>query len=249
MFMRMKGHNGLSPCRMCKIIGLRIPGSRNNAHYVPLDRSRHPSVAADARAVQVYDGGNLPMRTQSEIIAQGRQVEAAKTEAESERLAKTTGVKGVSVLSYLGSLSFPGSFPYDFMHLIWENLLKNLILLWTGEFKGLDSGREDYELSKAVWEGIGARTASAFDTIPSAYGSRVPNIAKDRPNVSAEMWSFWAIYLGPVLLRRRFKNRKYFTHFIELVRLLTICLQFEITDEEIEDVRVGFINWVRIYGE
>ncbi|KAJ6479116.1 hypothetical protein C8R45DRAFT_833107 [Mycena sanguinolenta] len=135
------------------------------------------------------------------------------------------------------------------MHLIWENLLKNLILLWTGEFKGLDSGVEDYELSKAVWEAIGARTASAFDTIPSAYGSRVPNIAKDRPNVSAEMWSFWAMYLGPVLLRRRFKKAKYFTHFIELVRLLTICIQFEITDEEIEELRVGFINWVRVYED
>ncbi|KAF7374216.1 hypothetical protein MSAN_00303900 [Mycena sanguinolenta] len=231
MFMRMKGHNGFSPCRMCKIIGLRIPNSRNTTHYVPLDRSCHPSVAADASAVHVYDGGNLPMRTQSEIISQGRPVESAPTTAASERLAKSTGVKGVSILSHLGSLSFPGSFPYDFMHLIWENLLKNLILLWTGEFKGLDAGREDYELSKTVWEAIGVRTASAFDTIPR------------------QMWSFWAIYLGPVLLRRRFKKAKYFTHFIELVRLLNICLQFEISDDEIEEVRVGFINWVRVYED
>jgi len=37
MLMRMKGHNGLSPCRMCKIKGLRIPNSRATTHYVPLD--------------------------------------------------------------------------------------------------------------------------------------------------------------------------------------------------------------------
>ncbi|KAF8205477.1 hypothetical protein K438DRAFT_1579180 [Mycena galopus ATCC 62051] len=135
------------------------------------------------------------------------------------------------------------------MHLIWENLIKNLILLWTGEFKGLDSGGEEYELATAVWEAIASRTAAAADTIPSAFGSRVPNIAKDRPNVSAEMWSFWTLYLGPVLLRRRFTKVKYYTHFIELVRLLTICLQFEITNTEIEDVRTGFIEWVRVYEE
>ncbi|KAJ7206884.1 hypothetical protein GGX14DRAFT_535429 [Mycena pura] len=135
------------------------------------------------------------------------------------------------------------------MHLIWENLVKNLTLLWTGEFKGLDSGKEEYELGKAVWEGIASKTSIAGDTIPSAYGSRVPNIAKDRPNVSAEMWSFWTLYLGPVLLRRRFKHVKYYRHFIQLVRLLNICMQFEITDDEIEEVRTGFIAWVRTYED
>ncbi|KAJ6532446.1 hypothetical protein B0H19DRAFT_1214065 [Mycena capillaripes] len=101
-------------------------------------------------------------------------------------------------------------------------------------FKGLDNGREEHPLSKAVWETIAAETASASDTIPSVYGSRVPNIAKDRPNVSAEMWSFWTLYLGPVLLRPRFKDVKYYRHFIRLVRLLNLCLKFEITDNEID---------------
>jgi hypothetical protein len=94
-------------------------------------------------------------------------------------------------------------------------------VLWTGEFKKLDSGSQEYELSKAVWEAVGSQTAAAADTIPSAFGSRVPNIAKDRPNVSAEMWSFWTLYLGPVLLRWRFTHIKFYKHFIQLVRLLS----------------------------
>lgn len=195
----------------------------------------------------MYDAENLPLRTQDEIISQGKEVEAATTKAQAERLATEYGVKGVPVLSYLRSLSFPGSFGYDFMHLIWENLIKNLVLLWTGEFKGLDDGREEYILGKAVWEAIATETAVASDTIPSAYGSRIPNIAKDRPNVSAEMWSFWTLYLGPVLLRRRFKNIKYYRHFIKLVRLLNLCIQFETSDEEIETIRMGFIAWVKRY--
>jgi hypothetical protein len=31
--------------------------------------------------------------------------------------------------------------------------------------------------------------------------------------------------------------------------LLNICLQFEMTDEEIEEVRRGFIHWVKEYEE
>jgi hypothetical protein len=55
------------------------------------------------------------------------------------------------------------------------------------------------------------------------------------------------LYLGPVLLRRRFQNQKYYKHFIRLVRLLNVCLQFEITDDEIDEIRSGFIQWVQDY--
>ena len=133
------------------------------------------------------------------------------------------------------------------MHLVWENLIPNLVLLWMDSFKGLDQGSERYSLQKTVWEAIGQTTAASGSTVPSAYGVRVPNIAKDRTYYSAEMWSLWALYFGPVLLRRRFQHAKYYTHFIRLISLLNLCLQFEITDNEIEDVRQGFVQWVRDY--
>ncbi|KAH7879638.1 uncharacterized protein C8R40DRAFT_1200788 [Lentinula edodes] len=133
------------------------------------------------------------------------------------------------------------------MHLIWENLMKNLILHWTGSFKGLNSGSESYEIPDTVWKAIGEATAKSGSTIPSAYGVHVPNIAADGVYMSAEMYSFWTLYLGPVLLHRRFTSECYYHHFIQLVRLLTICLQFEISSVEVEEVRVGFIKWVKEY--
>ncbi|KAI9449315.1 hypothetical protein BJY52DRAFT_1206401 [Lactarius psammicola] len=133
------------------------------------------------------------------------------------------------------------------MHLIWENTIKNLILHWTCDFKGLNQGKESYELSKAIWEGIGTITASSGSTIPSAYGSRVPNIARDRYMCTADMWSFWTLYISPVLLWCQFHNVKYYKHFILLVKLLTMCLKFKITDEEIDFVRNGFVDWVENY--
>ncbi|KAF9000079.1 hypothetical protein BDQ17DRAFT_1391373 [Cyathus striatus] len=119
------------------------------------------------------------------------------------------------------------------MHLIWENLIPNLIHHWTSQFKGLDEGREAYEIDKTCWDAIGEATLWAGNTIPSVYGPRVPNISMDSSTyVSAEMWSFWTLYLAPTLLR---------------VRLLNICLQYNISNVEIDEVESGFIQWVCNY--
>lgn len=247
MIMRMKGHNAISPCRMCSILGVRIPGSRATTHYIPLDQRNHPDVRNDEGRTQTFDPKCLPRRKHTELLAQAAEVDGATTIAEAEGLAKQYGIKGTPILSFLDSLDFPQSFPYDFMHLIWENVVKNLILHWTGEFKGLDSGNESYQLSSAIWEAVGEKTVAAGSTIPSAYGPRIPNVATEKSLLSAEMWSFWSLYLGPVLLRNRFHRPKYYRHFILLVRLLNICLKFEITDSEIDQIQEGFISWVTEY--
>ncbi|KAI0309717.1 hypothetical protein OF83DRAFT_1038421, partial [Amylostereum chailletii] len=159
LLMRMKGHNDISPCRICKIIGVRVPNTNSTAHYVPLNRrSGH---FPDDNAILLYIAKGLPMRTHNEIIQMATEVEAAPTQAASDRLAKMYGIKGLSIFSSLSSMSLAESFPYDFMHLIWENTIKNLVLLWTGKFKGLDEGIGSYELSSSVWDAIGAATSSA----------------------------------------------------------------------------------------
>jgi hypothetical protein len=232
---------------MCNIKGLRLPGSKGKTLYIPLDRSTHPDVTRNPTAIACYDPHHLPLRTHNEFIQQAEEVDATTSSKTANDLSREYGIKGRPVLSHLHSLRFPLSFPYDFMHLIWENLLKNLILHWTGRFKGLDEGGESYELSADVWTAIGEETARSGTFIPSAYGVRVPNIAADGVSVSAEMWSFWTSHLGPVYLSRRFRNKKYYDHFILLVELLNICLQFEISDDEIEKLQEGFIKWVQDY--
>ena len=254
--MRMKGHNGLSPCRMCKIVAVPAVASQNNTHYTPLDRSTHPKVIASHQAgseidpmVQKYNPGNLPLRTHEKMLKQAQEVQLAPTQAAADRLAKVCGIKGVSVLFHLGSVEFPVSPPFDFMHIVWENVVKNLILLWSGEFKGLDVGSGSYQLGQPVWHAIGAATAAAGSTIPAAYGPRLPNIAMDQNQYTAEMWSFWTLYLGPVLLRHRFSSQKYYKHFIKLVKLLNICLKFETTAQDIKVLDIGFQEWVEKYEQ
>ncbi|OJT08402.1 hypothetical protein TRAPUB_690 [Trametes pubescens] len=249
MVMRMKGHNGSTPCRMCEIHSIRPPDTRAPASYVPLDRSCHPHVANDPLAIRTYDPANLPLRSHTTFLEQAREVQYATTKVESERLAKQYGIKGTSALSVLSSLTFPDSFPYDFMHLLWENVVKNLMSFWTGTYKGLDQGIGSYQLPSAIWEEIGAASAASGDSIPYVFGPRPPNVASDKTKWTADTRSFWILYVAPVLLQGRFVQNKYYDHFIDLVKLLHTCLQFEITDNELDLVKQGFIKWVKKYED
>jgi hypothetical protein len=249
MVMQIKGHNGIRLCHMCNIQGLCIPGSCTTTHYAPLDQSRHPDIQHDDTMIKKYSPSHLPLQTHAKFLRQGHQVQFASNRTQFENLSKQFRVKGIPILAYLSSIYFPSSFPYDFMHLIFENVMKNLVLLWTGKFKGLDEGNGSYVLAPKVWDAIGAATAASGSSIPLAFGARPPNVADDRSATTADTWSFWMLYLGPVLLSRRFRSQVYFNHFIELVKLIRICLRFEITMDEVSALRVGFQRWVEKYEQ
>ena len=141
--MRMKGHNGFCPCRFCEISGIHHPTGK--VYYVPLWRPQ----GSDS-----YNPTALPKHTHQRFLEQAGEVILAATNAEEDRLSTKYGIKGIPLLSLLGSLSFPSSFPLDFMHLIFENLIPNLINHYTGNFKDLGCGSESYELSADVWSAI-----------------------------------------------------------------------------------------------
>ncbi|EKM74305.1 hypothetical protein AGABI1DRAFT_48245, partial [Agaricus bisporus var. burnettii JB137-S8] len=240
MIMRMKGANGISPCRICNIKAVRGGGS--NTYYVPLRRDAIPN--ADPKR---YDSSALPIRNHDELMAQATEVENAQNKAARERLAKEHGIKGSPILGAVSSIVFPASFPFDFMHVIWENLIPNLILLWTGVFKDLDHQHQDYVIEPRVWNDIGTATAAAKATIPSAFGAPVPNIATHRSQMTSEMYSNWTLFIAPIVLQGRFKKDKYYKHFIKLVHLLKSCLAFEFTEDDIAHLDDGFRKWVQDY--
>ena len=147
LIMCMKGQNGISPCRICNITGIRY-NSRTN--YVPLRREKIPG-ANPCR----YDPAELPIRNHKELMEQAREVEVASKKR--KELAKRYDIKGVPILSCVSSISFPSSFLFDFMHLIWENLIPNLIEFWTGVFKDLDHDGKDYVIEPICFRSCGPR--------------------------------------------------------------------------------------------
>jgi hypothetical protein len=183
MIMCIKGHNGISPCCMCKIQGICIPSSWITTHYVPLNRDHFSGVNPG------YQAHSLPLQNYDTFLEQAVEVQTALTTTASEQLVTKYGIKGLPLLTCLISLSFFLSFSYDFMHLIWSNLIVNLIHLWTGEFKGLDHDDQDYVLMPIIWQAIGKVTYNAGKTIPAAFTSRVLNIASEKAHMIAETYS------------------------------------------------------------
>ena len=120
-------------------------------------------------------------------MIQACNIEMVPNNATHEWLAKEHGIKGIPVLSSISSISFPFSFPFNFMHLIWENLIPNLIEFWTGEFKDLDYEGEGYFIEPHIWNDIGSATAACGATIPSAFGALVPDIATKQSQMSADV--------------------------------------------------------------
>jgi hypothetical protein len=234
--MRMKGHNGFSPCRACKILGVRDTTRERSPYYAPLHRRNRES----------YDPLNLPQRSHEEFIRQAIAVEESPTDAEHERRSKASGINGVPLLAKLSSLSFPDSFPHDLMHLI-ENIIPMLVNHWTGNFKGLDSGSEEYIFPPSIADAIGEACAKSGATIPSSFGARVPNIIKDRYRCTAETWFLFTTFLGPVLLHNRFSRQCYYDHFVQLVGIIIKCLKFELSSVEIDEIETGLAVWVQTY--
>jgi hypothetical protein len=130
-------------------------------------------------------------------------VQMLPTNAVFENLAKQHGIKGIPVLSNISAISFPESFPFDFMHLIWENLIPNLISFWIGKFKDRDHSDKGYLIGPCAWKEIGKATEACGSTIPSAFRARVPNIAKKQSQMSAEMYSNWTLFIAPIILHGR----------------------------------------------
>ena len=157
------------------------------------------------------------------------------------------GIKGVPLLSLISTLNLPLSFPLDFMHLIFENLVPNLVAHYTGNFKGLDDGVEEYIFPAHIWSEICEISSASGDTIPSQFGARVPNLEKERSHMTAEAWSFWVSSIAPIVLRNRFTKPRYYKHFAKLVHLIHLCLAYDMKTSDIDTIRVGFQEWVMEY--
>ncbi|KEP46533.1 transposase family Tnp2 protein, partial [Rhizoctonia solani 123E] len=233
--MCMKGHNALTPCRACYIQGVLCRLRKNAVYYVPL---QHPDELRPTNA--------LYMRTQELFLNHLAELDAARTQVRYDQVAKDYGINGRSVFTHLKSIDLSSSFPYDIMHLLFENLVPNMIRHWTGQFKGLDQGNGSYQLPKPRWEGVGRSTKLATKFLPSSFVGTLPDIAQDFLLYKAEALAFWIQYLAPVLLLGVLPN-KYYKHLLLMREIVLRCLQLEITHDEINELEQMVYQWVFEY--
>ncbi|KAF8605879.1 hypothetical protein BDV93DRAFT_437887 [Ceratobasidium sp. AG-I] len=130
------------------------------------------------------------------------------------------------------------------MHMIWINLIPQLVKLWTNDFHEIGAGSENYLIGPQLWAVLGNICKKSGDTIPSSFGCRVPHLKK-RGNFIAESWSLWATQLAPHILRRRFSNPKYYIHFVRLIKLIKECTSLSLARAELPRIRKGLADWVK----
>lgn len=120
------------PCHFCPISGIRILGTSNLSHYLPLQR---PAGYPPSR----YTVDNLPLRTPQQYLPQACKVDLAPTVDRRKELSKRYGINGTPIMSKVPGTTLPFSSPFDFMHML-ENTCSNYVDHICGEFKGLDAG-------------------------------------------------------------------------------------------------------------
>jgi hypothetical protein len=254
--MMMKGVNSLLPCRACDIVsyptietgkatrkgkeravdkGEEKAAKREKATlYVPLRRPE-PQYLSNTK---FYDATSLPARQHDRFISQARQV----MNASNGDAAKRYGINGLTIFAQLPSVRFPASFPHDFMHLF-KNTMDGYLDLWTGKFKGLDDGDMEYQLADSVWKDICRATTEAGDTIPSAFGRRIPHFIDNRGDVTAESLLVWTTLYAPILLRGRFPHNRDYKHFRRFLRIVERLLAFSTTQSDRDTLRRDIIDW------
>jgi hypothetical protein len=134
------------------------------------------------------------------------------------------------------------------MHLVWKNLILNLVLFWSGRYKGMDEG-QPYVLSPHIWQAVGTTSAAATRTIPLSFGTSILNPATDCSSFTSSMWSVWSLFIAPTVLQGCFPKNCYYDHFCSLVRILNLCLQFEISEEDVNEIELGIHDWVVDYEQ
>jgi len=188
-----------------------------------------PSPTPDA-PLESWDPLQLPLWTHEDWQHVTSMLDGCKTNVACEKKAKHHGIKGMPALQRVASINYACGIPWDFMHLLFLNVIKNLFQLWSGSFKGLTVDNNDnFVIPKKVWKKIGNEMENATKTIPSAFIRRLDNIFKDKGEMTAEGWGFWFIYLFLHLLWGRFPDDKYFDHALQLIDIIKTSLQYMIS--------------------
>lgn len=237
-FLEIKGHNSIFPCQLCKIKAVYGLGKTHYTMLQPPKNTPNPLI---------WDPEHLPMHTHHDFISTFQNISEAPSKAARGRIMKKTGICGLPGLCRVASLDYACSAPWEWFHLLLENVIPNLINLWTGQFKGLESNTDEFMIAAKVWEEIAQEMMAAVQHIPIAFIQVLGNIAMNCSQFTADLWCFWFLYVASILLENWFLNQKYYAHVCELSVLMKLMLQFHMTEEEVGDIEVWLQKWVQKY--
>ena len=234
----LKGVNGVSPCRICDILGHWLAEALHcySPSRVKLLREGDSGV----RIKRYYDPANLSLRVveQSESTFRILQ-DMSLTKRRRDRIAKATGITGRTVLYDLPSIVPFESFPLDIMHLIY-NIGKDFLVLWKGlhaHFKPGDPDN-DFIISREGWKVIDAELCELGKGTSQSWFGRRPRDTSKFENWKAEEFKTFFLIYAPVVLEGHI-----FPKYLEGVKMLSslfdLCFRPQLTKEDLERISSG----------
>ena len=235
--LKTKGSNGMRPCKSCT-----IQATLSGRHYYPVLQAPLLHQARDPPSMQ---GEELVLRTHRQMVRQGREV----ARSGNDQLSKEYGIGGPTILSKIPGFDLPRASAVDFMHLMFENVMKILLRLWTGKKEGLAG---DYIVPEKTWKDLDLAVQGSYNKVPALYGRRLPPLLR-MGDWTAEDYSNFLLYSGPIILQDCWPdNPRYYIHFLELSDIAEKCLGFEMRRQDVQaggSLRLAMQDWVRQYEE
>ena len=160
------------------------------------------------------------------------------------RRAIDSGIKVISPLTALPTITFPDSVPFDVMHLVYLGLVRDLCALLSGKFftnedlNNHDRGR----MKEKDWEALGVNMASIG--APVSWGRYPRNIAKYINQFKAEeLCNFLIHYLLPLSFNR-VDNSSY--HALQrLVFVISMATSYQLTTSEIDEIEIHLTKFAK----
>lgn len=136
------------------------------------------------------------------------------------------------------------------MHLLFENVTKELISLWEGDFRaktltGDEEGqiRADYVIPGSKWRDIDRDVRASNRTVPTQLADRARSI-RTRDRWTAESYPHFLLFLGPIVMKDRLAD-KYYKHFLQLSEISRNITRTEIQAEYLCGLKRKLAQWVR----
>ena len=236
---KTKGTRGVGakkPCHQCHVRGIRDEtgtGPKARTYYIPLTV---PGTGESRYETEILHN----LQTCEDYLRTYHQLDTAKSEAERKKVREENGVNRASISSLLPYFDMGRAIPGGYIHAVCINLIRALITLWRGEFKGLDVGSGTYTIPPGIWEVIGE--------MPAAFVRSLLNVHTNFGNFTAEASSFWMMYIAPHVLRDRLPE-PYYMHMLDLVEIMKTCTKYGITRQEHAQLSVDIYKWHLAYEE
>ncbi|KAJ9095019.1 hypothetical protein QFC21_005812 [Naganishia friedmannii] len=199
-----KGIGSKLASRWCTMPAVRagVPKSEYGKYYMTTK-----SPASTTR----MNYAELPVRTKAGILKDIDEIRGCIAKTSMEAMQTEKGINDQSVFALIGSIDFPWSFSADIMHILFENIMKELLGLWEGKYKasmvtGAVNGRlsaaagENYVISKVDWDAMDGEVASSNATVPAQMARRLGSLSK-RGYWTTETYSYFLLHLGPTVLK------------------------------------------------